>query len=83
VARVLAGTACRIAKLVEQRPDADDDALARDEPLLAALAAASLRTRIATGLHAGQRWRRLGDRLEPQDAEADPEASPACPSTPA
>jgi hypothetical protein len=49
IARVLAGTARRIAKLVEPRADADDDALARDEPLLAALAAASLRTRIATG----------------------------------
>jgi len=42
----------------------DDDALARDEPLLATLATASLRTRIATGPHAGERWRRLGDRIE-------------------
>ena len=79
VARVLAGTARRIARLLEARPDTDDDALARDEPLLASLAAASLRTRIATGPHAGQRWRRLGDRVEPQDAEVDPEASPRVP----
>jgi hypothetical protein len=75
VARVLAGTARRIARLLEQRADGDDDALARDEPLLAALAAASLRRRIATGPHVGERWRRLGDRVEPQDGDIDPEAS--------
>ena len=75
VARVLAGTARRITSLLESRSDGDDDALARDEPLLATLATASLRTRIATGPHAGERWRRLGDRVEPQDADADPEAS--------
>jgi hypothetical protein len=79
VARVLAGTARRIAKLLEARPDTDDDALARDEPLLAALATASLRTRIAMGPHAGQRWRRLGDRVEPQDADVDPDASSRVP----
>jgi hypothetical protein len=43
--------------------------------LLATLASASLRTRIATGPQAGERWRRLGDRVEPQDTDADPEAS--------
>ncbi len=75
VARVLAGTARRITRLLESRADGDDDALARDEPLLATLATASLRTRIATGPHAGERWRRLGDRIEPQDTDADPEAS--------
>jgi hypothetical protein len=79
VARVLAGTARRITRLLASRAEGDDDALARDEPLLATLAAASLRTRIATGPHAGQRWRRLGDRVEPQDADADPEASPRVP----
>jgi hypothetical protein len=79
IARVLAGTARRIARLLEPRADADDDALARDEPLLAALAAASLRTRTATGPHAGQRWRRLGDRVESQDAEVDPDASSRVP----
>jgi hypothetical protein len=41
VARVLAGTARRIARLLEQRADGEGDALARDEPLLAALAVAS------------------------------------------
>ena len=49
VARVLAGTARRIQRLLEQRAEGDEDALARDQPLLALLAAASLRTRIATG----------------------------------
>jgi hypothetical protein len=75
VARVLAGTARRITRLLESRADGDDDALARDEPLIATLATASLHTRIATGPHVGERWRRLGDRIEPEDTDADPEAS--------
>jgi len=79
VARVLAGTARRIARLLGSRAEGDDDPLARDEPLLATLAAASLRTRIASGPHAGERWRRLGDRIESQEAEADPEASARVP----
>jgi hypothetical protein len=79
VARVLAGTARRITRLLASRADGDDDALARDEPLLATLAAASLLTRIASGPHAGERWRRLGDRVEPHDPDADPEASPRVP----
>jgi hypothetical protein len=79
VARVLAGTARRITRLLESRAEGDDDALARDEPLLATLASASLRTRVATGPHAGERWRRLGDRVEPEDSDADPEASRRAP----
>ncbi len=79
VTRVLAGTARRITRLLETRTEGDEDALARDEPLLATLAAASLRTRIATGPNAGERWRRLGDRVEPQDADCDLEASPRVP----
>jgi hypothetical protein len=78
VARVLAGTARRIRRLLEDRAGDDEDALARDEPLLALLAAASLRTRIATGPQRGEPWRRLGDRIEPREADAadaDPEAS--------
>ncbi len=72
VARVLAGTARRLRRLLEARlQDADDDTLARDEPLLAWLAQASLRTRIATGPEAGQRWRRLGDRVEPGEGNRD------------
>ncbi len=76
VARVLAGTARRITRVLAPRAEGDDDGFARDEPLLATLASASLRTRIATGPHAGERWRRLGDRVDPQDTDADdPEAS--------
>ncbi len=40
VARVLAGTARRIRRSLEERAGDDEDALARDEPLLALLAAA-------------------------------------------
>ncbi len=79
VARVLAGTARRIARLLASRTEDDDDRIARDEPLLATLAAASLRTRIASGPHAGERWRRLGDRVEPEESDADPEASSRVP----
>jgi hypothetical protein len=35
--------------------------------MLAVLTAASIRSRIATGPEAGERWRRLGDRVEPID----------------
>jgi hypothetical protein len=82
VGRVLAGAARRIQRAIEARHADDEDALARDEPLLALLAAASLRTRIATGLHRGQPWRRLGDRVEPHEGiagVADLEASDRVP----
>ena len=79
VARVLAGTARRIQQLLEQRAEGDEDALARDQPLLALLAAASLRTRIATGPHTGDRWRRLGDRVAPEPADGDPDSSTRVP----
>ncbi|MCP4308375.1 MAG: transposase, partial [bacterium] len=79
VARVLAGTARRITRLVALRAGDDDDALARDEPLLAVLAAASLRSRVAMGPGAGGRWRRLRDRIEPDSDEHDPEASSQVP----
>jgi hypothetical protein len=79
VARVLAGTARRLARLVASRAEGDDDALGRDEPLLATLTVASLRSRVAMGPGAGQRWRRLGDRVEPDAEEQDPEASPHIP----
>ncbi len=75
VARVLAGTARRIHRLLEARAAGDEDVLARDEPLLALLAAASLRTRIATGPHTGEPWRRLGDRVDPEEAIGDPDAA--------
>jgi len=82
VARVLAGAARRIQRVIEARDADDAEALARDEPLLALLTAASLRTRIATGPHRGEPWRRLGDRVDPRDpdeADADPEASERVP----
>jgi hypothetical protein len=77
VARVLIGTARRLRRLTLARAEGDDDALARDEPLLALLAEASLRSRIATGPEAGQRWRRLGDRVEPAAGGGRPESDAA------
>ena len=41
--------------------------LDRDEPLLAGIAAASIRRRIATGRQAGQPVLRLGDRIDADD----------------
>ncbi len=82
VARVLAGTARRIGRLLASRAaEEDDDALARDEPLLAALAAASLRARRADGPEPGAPWRRIGDRVDPDDPteDEDPEATPRVP----
>ena len=82
VARVLSGAARRIQRVIAARHADDEDALARDEPLLALLTAASLGTRIATGPCRGEPWRRLGDRVEPHesvDGAADPEASARVP----
>ena len=70
VARILAGTARRILRVLERRgPDPDEDSLASDDPLLALLTAASIRSQIATGSEAGEGWRRLGDRVEPLVSE--------------
>lgn len=44
---MLAGTARRLQRLLAERAGEDEDALACDEPLLALLAAASLRGRSA------------------------------------
>jgi len=44
------------------------------------LTAASLRTRIATGCYLGERWRRLGDRVAPDELNADPDVSPRVPA---
>ncbi len=75
VARVLAGTARRILRRFEGRGIAmDEDPLAADDPLMAMLGAASIRSQIATGPEAGEPWRRLGDRIEPA-ADEDEEAS--------
>ena len=70
VARVMEGTARRMMRLLEMRGlEGSDDPLASEDPLLATLMAASIRSRIATGQQAGQPWRRLGDRVEPVDPE--------------
>jgi hypothetical protein len=62
----MAGTARRVMRLLQKRGLQDeDDPLAEDDPLLATLMAASVRSRIATGPEAGQPWHRLGDRVEP------------------
>jgi hypothetical protein len=79
VMRVLAGTARRIARLLESRAEEFDDALAREEPLLATLATASLRARIAEGEQRGEPWRRVGDRVDPEDPRDDPDATPSVP----
>jgi hypothetical protein len=79
VTRVLAGTARRIERLLASREAQDDDALARDEPLLATLAAASLRAQIAAGPQQGESWRRMGDRVGPGDLRDDPDATPHVP----
>ena len=76
VARVMTGTARRIMRLLEKRGlEREDDPLVGDDPLLATLIAASIRSRIATGPHAGEPWRRLGDRVEPLEAEEESEAA--------
>jgi len=79
VERVLAGTARRLHRLLERRGDEEDDVLARDDPLLALLAAASLRTRIAEGPLRGEKWRRVGDRVAPEVPGDDPDATPRVP----
>jgi hypothetical protein len=72
VARVLAATARRILRQLERKGiTMDEDSLADDDPLMAMLGAASIRSRIATGPEAGDPWRRLGDRVEPGEQEED------------
>ncbi len=84
VARVLAGTARRIRRELERSGvETDEDPIAADDPLLAMLGAASIRSRIATGPESGEPWRRLGDRVEPvgeEEGGVEPEASipPRC-----
>jgi hypothetical protein len=72
VARVLAGTARRIRRQLERSGvETDEDPIAADDPLLAMLGAASIRSRIATGPESGEPWRRLGDRVEPIGEEEE------------
>jgi len=59
-----------VIRLLEKRGlENEDDPLAADDPLLATLMAASVRSRIATGPETGQPWHRLGDRVEPVEPE--------------
>ncbi len=78
VARVMAGTARRVMRILEKRGlESGEDPLTADDPLLATLMAASVRSRIATGPEAGLPWHRLGDRVDPVESEeggADAEA---------
>ena len=73
VARVAGRIARQIVRLLERRglAGADglvgEDPLARDEPLLAALAGASVAGRVATGRRAGQLVMRIGDRIDAED----------------
>ncbi|MBK7951839.1 MAG: transposase [Deltaproteobacteria bacterium] len=84
VARVLAGTAKRILRLLERRGiDEEAEPIACDDPLMAMLGAASIHSRIALGPEAGQPWRRLGDRVESIEedesgVELQATASPRC-----
>jgi hypothetical protein len=72
VARVMAGTARRVMRLLEKRGlESDDDPLTIEDPLLATLMAASVRSRIASGPEAGLPWHRLGDRVDPAESEED------------
>jgi hypothetical protein len=73
VARLAGAIARRIIRMLERRGlasadgPAGEDLLQRDEPLLAALAAASVAGRVASGRRAGQRVMRLGDRIDAED----------------
>jgi hypothetical protein len=68
-----------LQQLAAKRAGEEEDTFARDESLLAVFAAASLRGRSASGPNAGERWRRLGDRVEPTTWNDDLEASPRDP----
>jgi hypothetical protein len=80
ILRVTRGFARRVARLLERRglaAGSDDDGLdplLRNEPLLAELSAASVRGRVASGPRAGERTRRLGDRVDVEHLEDDPPA---------
>jgi hypothetical protein len=73
VARAVAGGILRLLRRRGLDADADpeeSDPLRRDEPLLAALAAASVSSRIALGPSAGQRTLRFGDHVDVDDLPA-------------
>jgi hypothetical protein len=76
VAKVAAQVARRLALLLERRDlgagvdPVEADPLADPQPFLSELSAASIRGRVATGRRAGQRVRRLGDRIDADDLPA-------------
>ena len=78
VIRLTVLVARRILAMIERRRGADEDALSRDEPGLAALYAASVRGRIAAGPHAGNRVGTLGDQIDGDSLDAL--TSPRCAS---
>lgn len=61
------------ARLCERRgrwpEDAREDPLAEEEPLLAAVAGASIQGAVATGERAGSAVERLGDRIDAEDVD--------------
>jgi hypothetical protein len=72
--RILQRIARQLLRLWERRGmDGDDDAVLEDTPLLAALYAASIRGQTATGPRTGRGVQRLGDRIDPEDLEEDPQ----------
>jgi hypothetical protein len=74
--RILRRIVRRVGKLLERRGmESDAELLAEDQPLLTGLAAASIRSRIATGRRAGQEVLRRGDRIDPEDMEPQPARS--------
>jgi hypothetical protein len=71
--RILRRIARRVGKLLERRGmESGAELLAEDQPLLAGLAAASIRSRIATGRRAGQKVLRRGDRIDPEEMGQEP-----------
>jgi hypothetical protein len=78
VAHVMAGTARRLMRLVEDRRQHAGPEDEEGDPLLTTLMAVPIQSRIATGPEAGQRWRRLGDRVEPTDEETAEDPPPRC-----
>ena len=76
VARVAGRVHRRVMRLMKRRgigPEADlQDTLQLDEPLLAELYSASISGRVATGPRAGRPIVRVGDEIDPDNAQTKP-----------
>ena len=71
--RILRRIVRQVGKLLERRGmESGVELLAEDQPLLAGLAAASIRSRIATGRRAGQEVLSRGDRVDPEEMGEEP-----------